>query len=79
MHSELSESSGPGKPVVNQDDRDTVSLQHIYLGQRGLRGVVRALILCHGEKGWCVALCIANVTNCPGNVASAEPDWRSTH
>lgn len=77
LQSELSESSGPGKPAVNQDDRDTFSLQHICLGQRELRGVSScgqsALILCHGERGcWCVALHIANVTNHPGNVASAD-------
>lgn len=65
-HGELSECSGPGKPAVDQDDRDTFSLQHICLGGQS------ALILhCEG-MGWCVAMCRANVTNCPGNVASAD-------
>lgn len=27
-HGELSECSGPGKPILDQDDRDTFSLQH---------------------------------------------------
>lgn len=74
--SELSENSEPAKPTVNGDVRDTFSLLHICLGQRGLRGVSScaqsALILRHESVGWCVTMCTANVTNCPGNVAFSD-------